>query len=175
MRASGAWLVVPLVTLAAGCATPPEPENHLVGYCPQWLQGPETLADELVLRAAENRTTHAKAFAPGNLTFKGRPFDMVRIQVTGLTGRLELRASPEGNDLVGLKLRDFRHDQGPVPVLHLNKTATGHEFEAYVSDVNASVPDTVGPIRLHWTLVGESASATYTVTLHHKVCGAPVP
>jgi hypothetical protein len=164
------WTALALAATLAGCAAP-EQADPLLGLCPQW--------------AAEPGTGHAgtydgsggsQAVQPGNLTYLGRPFDLVRVRVDDLTGGpVELRAFAQANGTRGAQRawRDFRGETPQlVPVLVLGPSAAGHEFEATLSSIAPGDAPHPGPLELAWTVPGGgNVHVAYTLSYHYKVCG----
>jgi hypothetical protein len=172
-RVAGAmrWMAVALLALLlAGCAAPEE-TNPLFGQCPQWVQEP-----------GEHPGSHdggsgSQSVQPQNLTYLGRPFDMLRLRVDALSGNgtVELRAYATSNGTRGAQRtwRDFRGATPQLlPALVLDGGAVGHEFEATLTSIAQDDPARPGPIELAWTVAGGgTAHVAYTLTYHYKVCG----
>lgn len=165
---------VALLVLLAGCAQPEdEDEDALLGVCPQWAQGPGEQAGGVTLSAGN--ASASRELGPAEATHLGRPLDLYRVRVTGLDvdGRLELRA--EAADGTRLNVRDYRikATQGTqmVPVVELDASAEGKEFDLFLSPALHEGPAAPAPARLNLTLDGASAQLQYAVTFHYKVCG----
>lgn len=166
------WTVVALLALTlAGCAAP-DAGNPLLGFCPQWAQGPE------VKHGSYDGNGGAQVLEATNLTYLGRPLDMFRLRIDALSvknGTLELRAFAFDNDTRGTQRnwRDFRPvTPQSVPVLVLDGSAVGHEFEATLTSIAQQERARPGPLQLAWNpSSGASVHVEYTVTEHYKVCG----
>ena len=161
-----------LALLMAGCAAPTdgEEDDPLFGLCPQWAQGPGSEAGEAVL---DGDSTVGRTLGPVNGTYLGRPVDLfrVRIERVELNGTLELRATAAGGER--LTLRDFRlGDTQMVPVVSVDPGLQGHDIDVFLSPVLQDAPAAPQPVALNWTLTGSDARVHYSVTYHHKVCGA---
>jgi hypothetical protein len=155
----------------AGCAAPDQ-ANPLLGLCPQWV--PEPGGGHPGVYDGGGST---QLVQPQNLTYLGRPFDLVRLKVDSLSGGpLELRAYASANGTRGAQRtwRDFRGASPQlVPFLVLDGAAVGHEFEATLTSIAAGDEARPGPLELSWTLPnGGTAHVAYTLTYHYKVCGA---
>lgn len=172
------WMAAALLALTlAGCAAPEEPDP-LFGRCPAWVQAP---GEHPGRHDGGNGT---QLVQPQNLTYLGRPFDLVRLRLdalavdgaaAGTAGTVELRAYASGNGTRGV-LRTWRDFRGAtpqaVPVLVLDAAAVGHEFEAALTSLAQEDPPRPGPLELAWTVpAGATAHVAYTLTFHHKVCG----
>jgi hypothetical protein len=164
------WSLVALALLVAGCAAP-EQTDSLLGLCPQWVAEP----------GAGHQGTFdgggSQVVQPQNLTYLGKPFDLVRLKVDALSanGTLELRAYASSNGTRGQQRnwRDFRTTTPQdVPVLVLDAGAAGHEFEATLSSIAPGDAPRPGALELAWTLSGgATAHVAYTLTYQYKVCG----
>lgn len=172
--------------MLAGCVADPAPTAPLFGYCPQWMQGPGSVAQTVSVAAgATSNLTLVPTTANGTIVweFQRHPFDMVRLHIdsgnvpAGAT--LQLKAVTRSNGTLQHNWRQFSPDgaswfpslqwgAGPVPA---------HDFETFLSSVDARDRPVPQPMDLSWSLEGSGdavASVSYTVTFHYKVCGAQV-
>jgi hypothetical protein len=165
------WTAALAALALAGCAAPDQP-NPLLGLCPQWVAEPGGGHP-----GAFDGRSGAQVVRPHNLTYLGKPFDLVRLKVDALSanGTLELRAYASSNGTRGAQRnwRDYRTaTPQDVPVLVLDAAAVGHEFEATLSSIAAGDAPRPGPLELAWTLPGGAvAHVAYTLTYEYKVCG----
>jgi hypothetical protein len=157
------FLLVLVLLMLAGCATPKEDaKDPLLGWCPQWEQ-----AGSVHLSASlENATGHDDV-APNNLSYRGHPFDLVRLDIK-VEGDLVLRATDvEANRSAAL--RDHR-----LPVREQIQPQVRFDgggkalVEVFLNPIDADLPRS-GPIRLEWTGTGSyEADAAFL----YRVCGA---
>lgn len=169
------WLAAAaLAVLLAGCTVPDdEPEGDpLFGLCPQWQQGPGSLA---LAVEVEGNGSEDRELGPANATFDGRPLDLYRIRLGNVTvsGRLEMRAfADDGRQLA---IRDYRiaSTEQLVPVVAFTDgTAAGKEFDVFLSPVTQSSPAAPTPVTLRWTSASGTSAIDAVVTYHYKVCGS---
>lgn len=167
------WLALAaLVPLLSGCAVPTDEEaDPLFGLCPQWSQGPGS--QPVGLRLAGNESVE-RELGPANTTHQGRPLDLYRVRLDKLVveGRTELRAVAA--DGTRLNIRDYRQTSGQlVPVVvFTDGSATGKEFDVFLSAVGHGDQASPAPVTLLWNQVGGNATIEASVTYHYKVCGA---
>lgn len=168
-----ALLAVLLAALVAGCAAPKDgpKADPLFGLCPQWTQGHGEQVGSLALGggAPDQAERVLDAAQPRYLD---RPLDLYRVIITDLnvTGDLEMRAHSANG--TRLSVRDYRlEDTQMVPVVRLDPSAVGKEFDVFLSPVLEDGPVEETPATLQWTLDGEAAQVGYKVTFHYKVCG----
>lgn len=173
-----------LAVLAAGCVGPEPlgPEPNLLGYCPQWVQGPGQHTGNVVVDA-DNLAASVR-ITPEALRHDGLPLDLYRLRIDALNvtgGQLHLHAYTEGNQTGGRNWYDYRSAGQPfqsVPFLVFRGTGneTGREFDVVLSPLRHADPQDPLPIQLTWRLQsGDSgpahASVAFTVTYHYRVCG----
>ena len=160
-------------TALAGCAQPGDDKeaDPLFGLCPQWAQGGGEQKSSIVLSSA-NRTV-TRELGPAAAEYLDRPLDLYRVRVDRLEleGDLDLRATSANG--TRLSIRDYRiEDAQMVPVVSLDPSAVGHEFDVFLSPVLHDGPLETAPASLVLSLDGSSAFLEISVTYHYKVCGA---
>lgn len=165
------WLAATLMAgLLAGCAAPAEePENSLIGLCPQWMQATGEQVGGLRMHANESVE---RELGPADATLRGMPLDLFRVHIKAFEsdGLVRLRATDaEGQRL---SIRDYRLDAPQiVPVVVLRDAATGHDFDVTLSALLEDDAPAPLPAQLNLTLEGSTAYIEYVVTYHYKVCG----
>jgi hypothetical protein len=172
-RATGGGVVrvvaVLLFATLAGC-TATDTGPTLFGQCPQWAQAPGEH------HGSYDGGAGTQVLAPQNLTYLGRPFDMVRLRIDAFTanGTVELRAYALENGTRGVQRnwRDFRPvEPRSVPVLVLDAAAVGHEFETALTSIAQEDHAHPGPVQLAWAPASGNVHVGYAVTYFYKVCG----
>ena len=153
-----------------------EPAPSL-GWCPAWIPGPGTAP---VSAAVMNGTSSTQLIPPGanpevrngtGWTFKGHPFDAVRLSVQRVKGTLEMRASMADNGTVPPVLRDYRHPGGTqlVPYVRLQEGDSA-EVDVVLGGLLHRDGARPGPLILEWRSPG-NASVEATATFLYRICG----
>lgn len=175
-----AWLVALLLAAPlSGCFGQEEEErpDPLVGWCPQWVQGPlsQPVAGNVT---GGTQTTHLGPQADGAFSpsHDGRPLDLyrLRLNVTVSGGGLRL-AAYNADDGTSAILRDTRFEPGQQvqPFARFQEDASDVVLEALLNPVDRQTDLVSAPLRLEWT-AEDNATATWSgdVTFHYRVCGA---
>jgi hypothetical protein len=177
------------VVLLAGCATPEDTKNPLLGYCPQWVQAPGAFSGDVALDAANPSRVQTVQPPDRNgtsgTTYLGRPLDMYRLRIDSFQApngtRVELRAyavDANGTRLTQRTWRDFRSGTPDyLPFLTIDGKQAGTEFEVALTSIAQNDPPRPGPLQLAWNSTAPDGApgpvhVAYTVTFHYKVCGA---
>lgn len=179
-------VLVALASLAAGCVAPEDTASkaNLLGYCPQWLQGPGQAGDSVDLSAALAEGTKIQA---ADAVWQGHPLDVYRVRLDTLDvagGALELRAFRDDNHTSSINWYDYRSAGQPfrsVPFLSFRagSNATGHEFDAVLAGLKQSDITSSGPVQFVWRFVADTGGgeghgrAEYSVSYLYRVCGTP--
>ncbi|MCA1819803.1 MAG: hypothetical protein ABR562_03885 [Thermoplasmatota archaeon] len=178
------WAIgLALAVLAAGCIMPDQATttSPLIGYCPQWVAGPETVPGGAALDATS--PTRSIAVDAPAATLGRHPLDMYRIRVERLDlvgGDLEVHAAV-GNTTHGLNFYDYRSAGQPfqsVPVLVFRPggNETHHDFDVLLHPLSEDANADVGPLRLDVAFAPGPApghaTLEYTVSFLYRVCGA---